>query len=63
MKMSKMVTLFISFLKEKKDKINSIEGDFDPDAIELGEDALSMFGLWCSCCTDYVSTLLLLQML
>ena len=53
MKMSKMLTLFISFLKEKKNKINSIDGEFDPDAIELGEDALSMFGLWCSCCTDY----------
>ena len=53
MKMSKMLTLFISFLKEKKNKLNSIDGEFDPDAIELGEDALSKFGLWCSCCTYY----------
>ena len=52
-KMTRMLTAFISFLQEKKSKINSIDGEFDPDAIELGEDALSMFGLWCSCCTDF----------
>ena len=53
MKMSKLLISFLSFLQEKKNNLNFIEGDFDPDAIELGEDALSKFGLWCSCCTRF----------